>query len=186
MIKKILSVILVLTLCAVSVSFSAEFKNPKANIAPKAKPQRRSAGESLPPLPLPATPLRRSERKRQPAPPALIGMINFSTMTNESKFPTTSIDIERLIQHANSKLQIKYRYVDLTLNKFSFDPKKLPLLYITGWTPMPKLSDTMIARLRRYIYDGGHWYYMLNVEEKNLEIQQEEKYHEFSHLEEWL
>lgn len=39
-----------------------EFKNPKANIPPKAAPQRRNAGEGVPPLPLPATPLRRSER----------------------------------------------------------------------------------------------------------------------------
>ena len=54
------------------------WENPKANRPPRAKPHRRSGGESFPPLPLPATPLRRSERKRQPAPPALVGMINFS------------------------------------------------------------------------------------------------------------
>ena len=35
---------------------------------PPAKPHRRKAGESFPPLPLPATPLRRTERKRPPAP----------------------------------------------------------------------------------------------------------------------
>ena len=38
---------------------------------PRAKPQSRTGGESFPPLPLPATPLRRSEKKRPPAPPAL-------------------------------------------------------------------------------------------------------------------
>ena len=42
---------------------------------PKAKPRRISGGESFPPLPLPATPLRRSERKRPPSPPKLIGKI---------------------------------------------------------------------------------------------------------------
>jgi hypothetical protein len=31
----------------------------------------------------------------------------------------------------------------------------MPLLYLTGWTPMPKLSDEMIEKLRRYLYDGG-------------------------------
>ncbi len=40
---------------------------------PKAKPQHQTGGESFPPLPLPATPLRRSEKKRPPSPPALIG-----------------------------------------------------------------------------------------------------------------
>ena len=42
---------------------------------PKASPRRISAGEALPPLPLPATPLRRSERKRQPSPPTLAAKV---------------------------------------------------------------------------------------------------------------
>ena len=75
--------VLLMMLSAVVLSASvspatAAFDNPKAHRPPRAKPHRRSAGESLPPLPLPATPLRRSERKRQPAPPALIGMITFA------------------------------------------------------------------------------------------------------------
>ena len=44
---------------------------------PPPKPSRIKAGEGLPPLPLPATPLRRSERKREPAKPALIGKIQY-------------------------------------------------------------------------------------------------------------
>ncbi len=42
---------------------------------PRAKPQSRTGGESFPPLPLPATPLRRTEKKKPPAPPSLIGKI---------------------------------------------------------------------------------------------------------------
>ena len=57
---------------------AAGWDNPKANKPPRAKPQRRTAAEGIPPLPLPATPLRRTEKKRQPAPPALVGMVNFS------------------------------------------------------------------------------------------------------------
>ncbi len=137
--------------------------NPKVK-PPKAKPHRRSAAEGLPPLPLPATPLRRSERKRQPAPPALIGMVNFSQTRFKivggerkkvSAFPTTQIDIERLMKFANHKLRIRYRFVPTTLSKFSWDPAELPLLYVTGWTPMPKLSDGLLTKLRRYLYDGG-------------------------------
>ena len=44
---------------------------------PKAKPQRRKGGESVPPLPLPATPLRRTEKKRPPSPPALVGKVQY-------------------------------------------------------------------------------------------------------------
>jgi len=142
----------------------ADFDNPKAKKPPQAKPQRRSAGESLPPLPLPATPLRRSERKRQPAPPALVGMITFSgsrfvvrdgQRVAVESFPTTQIDIERLTGYANQRLGIRYRYVATTLESFSWDPVELPLLYVTGWTPMPELTRQMIEKLRRYLYDGG-------------------------------
>jgi len=152
------------TLGVVSVAWCDEWQNPKANKPPRAKPHRRSAAESLPPLPLPATPLRRSERKRQPAPPALVGMVNFSESKfaivkgqrkRVSAFPTTQIDIERLMKHANSRLRVRYRFIGMTLDKFSWNPAELPLLYITGWTPMPKLSDELIAKLRRYLYDGG-------------------------------
>ena len=143
---------------------AAGWDNPKANKPPRAKPQRRTAAEGIPPLPLPATPLRRTEKKRQPAPPALIGMINFSESTfkivggkrvRASVFPTTQIDIERLMNYANHRLQIRYRYVRMDLKKFSWDPRELPLLYITGWTPMPKFTEKMLDRLRRYVYDGG-------------------------------
>jgi len=143
---------------------AAGWDNPKASKPPRAKPSRVTAAESIPPLPLPATPLRRSEKKRQPAPPALVGMINFSEAgfrivngkrVQTSAFPTTQIDIERLVKFANHRLKIRYRYVPMTLGKFSWDPTEMPLLYLTGWTPMPRLSDPMLERLRRYLYDGG-------------------------------
>lgn len=160
---RLILVALTMSLLAGHVS-AAPFENPKASKPPQAKPQRRSAGESLPPLPLPATPLRRSERKREPAPPALVGMIVFSgsryilrdgERVLVEEFPTTQIDIERLTAYANHRLGIRYRYVATTLKDFSWDPVELPLLYITGWTPMPRLPDEMIEKLRRYLYDGG-------------------------------
>ena len=45
--------------------------------APKAERHRIKAGEGFPPLPLPVTPLRRTEKKRPPAPPVLMGKINY-------------------------------------------------------------------------------------------------------------
>ncbi len=153
----------VATIAMTAAPADAQWKNPKAGRPPQAKPHRRTGGESFPPLPLPATPVRRSERKRQPAPPALIGMIDFSdvTLTNQlagrgdSNFPTTQIDIERLMKVANKNLNINYRYMTTSLSTFSWDPAELPLLYVTGWTPMPQLSDALMTKLRRYLYDGG-------------------------------
>jgi hypothetical protein len=133
--------------------------NPKAQTAPPATPQRRAGGEGVPPLPLPATPLRRTERKRPPAPPAMVGMINLTvtrTGTGDAElFPTTAIDIDALMKQANNKLGIRYRFLPTTLETFSWDPTDIPLLYITGWTELPELSDSLVGKLRQYLYDGG-------------------------------
>ena len=154
----------VIALACLTSPATAEFDNPKAKVPPAAKPQRRSGAEGLPPLPLPATPLRRTERKRQPAPPALVGMITLSSgqfavidgrHQPVGNFPTTQIDIERLMSYANAQLKIQYRYMPVSLDSFSWDPSELPLLYLTGWTALPPLSDDLVAKLQRYLLDGG-------------------------------
>src|SRR5438552_2086502 len=102
-----------------------EFKNPKANIPPLAKPQRRNAGEGTAPLPLPATPLRRSEKKREPSPPALVGNITYSEQAQKAgglNWETTIIDIEQWVNFTNSNLGQRYRFVGTDFGKFSYDP----------------------------------------------------------------
>ncbi len=156
-----LLVLLIVAVMGLTPGFaSAEFENPKANIPPKAKPQRRNAGEGFPPLPLPATPLRRSEKKREPSPPALVGNITFSQQAARQAgldWQTTIIDIEKWVQWTNQQLGQKYRFVGTDFAKFSYDPTELPILYFTGWKPLPKFDDGTIQRLRRYLLDGGTW-----------------------------
>jgi hypothetical protein len=160
--RRWLSIVLAL-LCLAGTAWG-DFDNPKAKVPPRAAPQRRTGAEGVPPLPLPATPLRRTERKRQPAPPALVGMITLSSgqftvvdgrRQEVAAFPTTQIDIERLMTYANAHLKIRYRYVPMSLESFSGDPAELPLLYLTGWTELPPLSDELVAKLHRYLMDGG-------------------------------
>jgi hypothetical protein len=136
-----------------------EFVNPKANIAPKARPERRNAGEGAPPLPLPATPLRRSEKKREPAPPALVGNVTFSqaSLKGKGSWETTIIDIEKWVEFTNSQLGQRYRYVGTDFSKFSYDPTELPILYFTGWKPLPHFDDATITKLRQFLTDGGTW-----------------------------
>src|SRR5439155_8370893 len=125
-----LLVFLSLILCALTLR-ADDFVNPKANIPPKAKPDRRNAGEGVPPLPLPATPLRRSEKKREPSPPALVGSVTFSpaALKGKSGWETTIIDIERWVEFTNSALNQRYRFVGTDFAKFSYDPTELPILY---------------------------------------------------------
>ncbi len=137
-----------------------EFENPKANIPPKAAPQRRNAGEGMPPLPLPATPLRRSEKKREPSPPALVGNITFSQASLKQSglnWQNTVIDIEKWVDFTNQQLGQRYRFVGTDFTKFSYDPTELPILYFTGWKPLPVFDDGTIANLRQYLMDGGTW-----------------------------
>ncbi len=145
------------SLIAVGADGGAAFVNPKAQIPPAAKPNRISGGESVPPLPLPATPLRRTERKKEPAPPALVGKINLNIVDGRqvSTYPSVTLDIENLMSWTNNQLQLHYRYVETDLSKFSFSPTELPVLYITGWTPLPALSDKTKQNLREYLLAGG-------------------------------
>ncbi len=140
-----------------ATSAPAKFLNPKAWIPPRAHHVRLAGGEATAPLPLPATPQRRSEHHRQPAPPALIGMMDLNVIQGHRvvNYPTEIIDIETLMRWTNAQLGLHYRYVQVDPARFSYNPTQLPVLYLTGWTPLPKFSAAVMARLRGYILDGG-------------------------------
>src|SRR3954465_11548527 len=111
--KRWIALVLLLLVAAPALR-ADEFVNPKANIPPKAAPQRRNAGEGMPPLPLPATPLRRSEKKREPSPPALVGNITFSQASLKQSglnWQNTVIDIEKWVDFTNQQLGQRYRFV---------------------------------------------------------------------------
>ncbi len=131
---------------------------------PPPKPSRVSASEGFPPLPLPATPLRRTEKKRPPAPPALIGKIRYGkpiwvTTKDGRRFSyldwqSDTTDLYHIINTANGKLGVKYRSVDISLSDFSFNPAEIPILYISGHHKFT-FSDEIIQKLRWYLRDGG-------------------------------
>src|ERR1700722_15015131 len=151
-------ILLIATLFLTSTTFADDFVNPKANIPPLATPERRNGAGGMAPLPLPGTPLRRSEKKREPSPPGLIGSITFSQASlRGADWQTTIVDIEKWVNFSNQTLDQRYRYIDTDFGKFSYDPADLPILYFTGWKPLPKFDDATIAHLRQYLMDGGTW-----------------------------
>jgi len=130
---------------------------------PEAKKQHRTGGEAFPPLPLPVTPLRRSEKKRPPAPPALIGKMGMGPVrwiTREGKrvmyrdWMTDPADVSTLLSWTNEKLGIHYRSTEADFAQFSFDPRELPALLFAGHNHF-ELDDEVRARLNRYVLDGG-------------------------------
>ena len=131
---------------------------------PPPKPSRQKAGEGLPPLPLPATPLRRSEKKREPAKPALIGKIQYGKemwMTTEDgrrysylDWQSDTTDLYHLLNFANAKLGLNYRYIETPLSNFSFNPAELPVLYFTGHEDF-SFNEKELQGLAWYLRDGG-------------------------------
>jgi hypothetical protein len=130
---------------------------------PKAQKQARTGGESFAPLPLPVTPLRRTEKKRPPAPPALVGKMSMGPIrwvTREGKrvqyrdWMTDPADVNTLLVWTSEKLGIHYRSIEADFAHFSFDPRELPALLLAGHNKF-SLSDEVRRQLARYVMDGG-------------------------------
>jgi len=130
---------------------------------PKAPPKQISAAEALPPLPLPATPLRRTERKKPPAAQDLIGKViwgesaSFTDSTGDAleiaDWNLCPTDLERLLEKAR-ETGLTYHWNNVNLNDYHFDPKRLPALFFSGVRTL-RLSDTHLQALRKYVLDGG-------------------------------
>lgn len=117
---------------------------------PTKKPQRRKAGEGFPPLPLPVTPLRRTEKKNPPAPPVLVGKVICGP---EDKWTRAENDIENLLKILSKETGINYRAIKIKPSQFSFNPEEIPILYITSVEPYrpEKYKD----KIKKYLERGG-------------------------------
>jgi hypothetical protein len=133
-------------------------------LPPKAAPRRISGGEGFPPLPLPATPLRRSERKKQPSAPPLIGKViwgeaaSFTYQTGEkadiSDWNLCPADVQQVLEKAKRVLGVAYGRQEVNLATFDYDPTKLPVLFFSGVRSI-SFSDDQISSLRGYVQRGG-------------------------------
>lgn len=163
------TVFLGLTLCLLltaTVSAGGDgFSVPKGpcGSAEPAKQQRRKAGEGLPPLPLPATPQRRTERKRQPAPPPLIAKIQFGEVKEVKRdgnvvryhdWNKDPGDIPVLLNLAHKQLDARYTYKRGPLETFPADAARFPIFYYTGSNAF-RLSEAEIQHLREFVRNGG-------------------------------
>lgn len=117
---------------------------------PTKRPQRRKAGEGFPPLPLPVTPLRRTEKKNPPAPPVLVGKVICGP---DNKWTRAENDIENLLKIVAKQTGITYRAIKINLSGFSFNPEEIPILYITGVEPYK--PEKYKEKLKEYLEKGG-------------------------------
>jgi len=131
---------------------------------PKAAPKSISGGESFPPLPLPATPLRRSERKRQPSAPKLIGKVMWgesATFTYDgggqaqiADWNLCPADLQSLLNKSSKAMGSNYGHEAIDLAPFDGDPATMPVLFMSG-TRTVRLDPAQWAGLRAYVQRGG-------------------------------
>lgn len=123
---------------------------------PRKSPQRQTSAEGVPPLPLPVTPLRRSEPKAEPSPPLFAAKLIYGDTQDYMPNPG---DLDNLMRHARYELGLWYGWKVLDLKELvaSYQQgksSKLPMLYLTGYQPFELTGDQRDA-LRQYLLDGG-------------------------------
>ncbi len=123
---------------------------------PRQDPQRQTSAEGLPPLPLPAVPLRRSEPKAEPAPPLFIGKLKYGQTQDYMPNPG---DVDSLLRHVRAQLDAWYGWQLYGLDELvaahqAGNNSTLPMLYMTGYEAFALNDDERLA-LRQYVLDGG-------------------------------
>jgi hypothetical protein len=153
-----------------AVACLAATTNARAQIScappPKAQPQRIKGGEGFPPLPLPVTPLRRTERKKPPAPPTLMAKINYGALAmveqdgrKARRYQWTMAlgDTQSLFDYARRELGevANYKADVMRFNEFGYSPDKTPVIYFTGQEGF-ELTPLERNLIRNYVLQGGY------------------------------
>ncbi len=115
------------------------------------KPAQFSGAEGMPPLPLPAVPLRRTEKKNPPRPPVLIAKIS---TRRAADWATNPGDTENLLRWMAENLKTHFTSINLPQNRIPENAREIPVLYRTGHDAFsfpPEVRD----QLRRYLLQGG-------------------------------
>jgi len=162
-INKLIALLCLALVCATTIADENEWFVP-LGMPPPASPRRISGGESVAPLPLPATPLRRSERKREPSPPKMAGKVIWGEnatfkydggITCEiSDWNLCPSDLQQILNKTSGQLSVQYGCEAVNLSVFHGNPSKMPVLFISG-TRTLRLNDSQLASLHDFVMKGG-------------------------------
>jgi hypothetical protein len=123
---------------------------------PRQSPQRQTSAESVAPLPLPATPLRRSEPKQEPSAPLFVGRLAYGTSQDYMPNPG---DLDSLLRQVRDQLDAWYGWQVMTLDEIvaqskAGTPSQVPMLHLTGYQEFEFTPEQREA-LRSYLLEGG-------------------------------
>jgi len=148
--------VLVMVMLGCTVEASAQRQLGTIGPPPRQDPQRQTSAEGMPPLPLPAVPLRRSEPKQEPSPPLFVAKLAYGTDQDYTPNPG---DLDSLLRQVRRQLDAWYGHTILNLDELVGMYKagkkcQIPVLYLTGYQSFELTADQRKA-LREYILDGG-------------------------------
>lgn len=144
--------------CMVSLAAVAEAGRQLGTIGPppRQSPQRQTSAEGLPPLPLPAVPLRRSEPKAEPKAPTFVARLAYG---EDQDYMPNPGDLDNLLRHVRTQLDSWYGKTVIKIDELAaaYEQGKkveVPMLYMVGYESF-EFSDAQRAALREYLLDGG-------------------------------
>lgn len=114
-------------------------------------PAQHSGAEGVAPLPLPAVPLRRTEKKNPPRPPVLIAKL---ATENRVDWATSPHDTDKLLKFLARSMDVHFSTINLPQDRIPTDATKIPVLYRSGIRPF-FFNETQCERLRNYLFGGG-------------------------------
>ncbi|QNN23232.1 DUF4159 domain-containing protein [Planctomycetales bacterium ZRK34] len=142
--------VLVLALVPACLLYAADIKDVCGPPPPPA-PTNASSAEGLPPLPLPAVPQRRSEKKLPPRPPVIAVKIMTGTMED---WATDMNDINNLLIWMKANLGVNFTYDEKKLEEVDLESGQVPVIYRTGHHAF-SFTPEQRERIRNYVLRGG-------------------------------
>ncbi len=118
---------------------------------PKPPPAQISSSEGMPPLPYPAVPMKRQEKKNPPQPPVLLTKVRSADAEDWARTPN---DLKGLLESLSAEMNVHFSSNIKTFDEVSADPTKNPVLYRSGYKPFT-LSPAEVTRMREYVMNGG-------------------------------
>jgi hypothetical protein len=154
--RLLLAGLIVFGMSALALGQSKERKLGTCGPPPRKNPERQTSAEGNPPLPLPATPLRRSEPKAEPAPPLMIAKLEYGILQDWNTDPG---DVDNLMRQVRDKLNLWYGWKHYNVNELAALHKagkqcNIPILYMSGHEAF-EFSDAQRAAIKQYVLDGG-------------------------------
>ena len=118
---------------------------------PKPPPAQIASSEGMAPLPVPAVPQKRQEKKNPPVPPVLVTKVRSDDAEDWTRTPD---DVKGLLQWISAEMNVHFSSDIKPFIGISTDPAKNPILYRSGYKPFV-LSPPEVRVLREYVLNGG-------------------------------